>query len=132
MEINLKEQMNGIQHIGIPTNDINATVDFYEKLGFEVALRTVNEEANEKVAFLKLHSLVIETYENKAAKMEAGAIDHVAIDVKDIEKVYQLINQAGLNTTQDTVHFLPFWENGVRFFTIEGPNKEKVEFSQYL
>ncbi len=29
-------------------------------------------------------------------------------------------------------HFLPFWENGVKFFTIEGPNKEKVEFSQYL
>ena len=36
------------------------------------------------------------------------------------------------DTTNDTVHFLPFWENGVKFFTIEGPNKEKVEFSQYL
>ena len=54
------------------------------------------------------------------------------MDVKDIEKVYAMINQAGLNSTQDTVHFLPFWENGVKFFTIEGPNKEKVEFSQYL
>ena len=32
--------------------------------------------------------------------------------------------------TNDIVHFLPFWENGVKFFTIEGPNKEKVEFSQ--
>ena len=49
-----------------------------------------------------------------------------------IEKVYELIGEAGLNTTKDTVHFLPFWENGVKFFTIEGPNKEKVEFSQYL
>ena len=92
----------------------------------------VETEANEKVAFLKLNNLVIETYENKAAKMESGAIDHVAIDVKDIEKVYELINQADLNTTRDTIHFLPFWENGVRFFTIEGPNKEKIEFSQYL
>lgn len=132
MKINFKEQMNGIQHIGIPTNDIEATIQFYEKLGFEIAFRTINEEVSEKVAFLKLHSLVIEIYENKAAKMEAGAIDHVAIDVKDIEKVYQMVNQAELNTTQDTIHFLPFWENGVRFFTIEGPNKEKVEFSQYL
>ena len=57
---------------------------------------------------------------------------HIHTDVKDIEKVYAMINQAGLNSTQDTVHFLPFWENGVKFFTIEGPNKEKVEFSQYL
>ena len=120
------------QDVGIPTNDIETTVEFYRRLGFEVALQTVNEEANEKVAFLKLNNLVIETYENKAAKMESGAIDHVAIDVKDIEKVYELINQADLNTTRDIIHFLPFWENGVRFFTIEGPNKEKIEFSQYL
>ncbi len=31
------------------------------------AFRTVNEAADEKVAFLKLGTLVIETYENKAA-----------------------------------------------------------------
>lgn len=128
----LKEELNGIQHIGIPTNDIEETIRFYETLGFEAAFRTVNTQANEKVAFLKLSSLVIETYENKAAKMQAGAIDHVAIDVKNIEAVYECINEAGLNTTNDTIHYLPFWENGVRFFTIEGPNKEKVEFSQYL
>ena len=132
MEMNLREQLNGVQHIGIPTNDIENTIEFYQKLGFEIAFRTVNEEANEKVVFLKLHTLVIETYENKAAVMQSGAIDHIAIDVKDIEKVYAMINQAGLHSTQDTVHFLPFWENGVKFFTIEGPNKEKVEFSQYL
>lgn len=132
MKTGLKEQLNGIQHIGIPTNDIEMTIQFYGKLGFEIALRTINEEADEKVAFLKLGSLVIETYENKVAKMETGAIDHVAIDVKDVEKVYELVNQAGLNTTQDIVHFLPFWENGVKFFTIKGPNREKIEFSQYL
>ena len=106
------------------------TIAFYENLGF--AFRTVNEAADEKVAFLKLGTLVIETYENKAAALKPGAIDHVAIDVKNIEKVHEMITGAGLNTTQDEVHFLPFWENGVRFFTIEGPNKEKVEFSQYL
>ena len=111
MEMKLKEQLNGIQHVGIPTNDIEKTIRFYETLGFEVAFQTVNEGA---------------------AKMEDGAIDHIAIDVKDIEKVYEMISEAGLNTTKDTVHFLPFWENGVKFFTIEGPNKEKVEFSQYL
>lgn len=130
--MNVKEQLNGIQHIGIPTNNIEATVQFYEKLGFQTALRTLNEEAGEKVAFLKLGSLVIETYENKVAKMKAGAIDHVAIDVKDIERVYEMIDREGMNTTNDIIHFLPFWENGVRFFTIEGPNKEKIEFSQYL
>ena len=128
----LKNYSTGVQHIGIPTNDIDKTVEFYHKLGFETAFETVNEEANEKVVFLKLGTLVVETYENHAAKMEHGAIDHVALDVRDIEEIFRYINEAGLNSTQDTIHFLPFWENGVKFFTIEGPNKEKVEFSQYL
>ena len=76
--MDLKNYSTGVQHIGIPTNDIDKTV------------------------------------------------------VRDIEEIFRYINEAGLNSTQDTIHFLPFWENGVKFFTIEGPNKEKVEFGQYL
>lgn len=127
-----KTYTTGVQHVGIPTNNIEETIAFYEKLGFEKVFETVNAAANEKVVFLKHGTLVMETYENRAAVLKAGAIDHVALDVKDIEEVYQYINEQGLNTTKDTIHFLPFWENGVRFFTIEGPNKEKIEFSQYL
>ena len=67
----------------------------------------------------------VETYENHAAKMEHGAIDHVALDVRDIEEIFQYINEAGLNSTQDTIHFLPFWENGVKFFTIEVRTRRK-------
>lgn len=64
--------------------------------------------------------------------MKYGAIDHIAIDVTDIEKAYEKICAMGLNTLKDEIHFLPFWDNGVRFFTTEGPNKERVEFSQFL
>lgn len=130
--MNLQTYTTGIQHIGIPTNDIEKTIEFYNNLGFEIVLQTINEEADEKVAFLKLKTIVIETYENRQAKLANGAIDHVAINVKDIEEVYHYIEENQMNTTNDEIHFLPFWENGVRFFTIEGPNKEKVEFSQYL
>lgn len=28
----LREQLNGIQHVGIPTNDIETTIAFYENL----------------------------------------------------------------------------------------------------
>lgn len=128
----MKEYVTGIQHVGVPTGDIEATVAFYQKLGFEVAFETINEANGAKVVFVKLHNLVIETYEEDAAKMEYGAIDHVAIDVTDVERVYEEIKVMGLNTLDDELHFLPFWENGVRFFTIEGPNKERVEFSQFL
>lgn len=130
--MDLKNYATGLQHVGIPTNDMDATVAFYHQLGFVTVFETINEPVNEKVVFLKLGTLCIEAYENHVAKLKSGAIDHIAIDVKDIEEIFTYINNSGLNTTQDTVHFLPFWENGVKYFTIEGPNKEKVEFSQFL
>lgn len=49
--MNLKTYTTGIQHIGIPTNDIEKTIEFYQKLGFEIALRTVNEERMKKWHF---------------------------------------------------------------------------------
>ena len=61
-----------------------------------------------------------------------GAVDHIAINVKDIEEAFRFVNEAGLNNTNDIIHSLPFFENGVKFFTIEGANKEKVEFNQFL
>ena len=30
----IKERIKGMQHIGLPTNDMKATIAFYESLGF--------------------------------------------------------------------------------------------------
>lgn len=128
----LQNLVTGIQHIGIPTNDIEKTIAFYCSLGFEVALRTINESANEQVAFLRLKNLTIEAYENHSAVLRTGAIDHIALDVLDIDAVFQEIKAGGYALLDKEIQFLPFWENGVKFFTIEGPNSEKIEFSQRL
>ena len=126
------ENVTGIQHIGIPTNDIEKTIALYHSLGFETALRTVNEAAGEQVCFLRLKNLCIETYQNGCAAGKPGAIDHVALDVVDVEDAFSMAVQAGYTMLDKEVQFLPFWEKGVRFFTILGPNGEKVEFSQML
>lgn len=128
----IKQMINGLQHLGLPTNDIEKTIAFYESLGFDIALRTVNEAVNEQVAFLRLGNVTIETYENRAAAMQNGAIDHIALDVSDVDAVFEQVSKLGHTMLDDQVQFLPFWERGVRFFTIQGPNHEKVEFSQKL
>lgn len=128
----IKEQINGIQHIGIPTNDIKKTVNFYKGIGFEVSLETSNEATQEKVAFLKMKNLMIETYENGCAAMKAGAIDHIAMDVTGIDSLFREVKAAGYTLVHGSVQFLPFWQYGVRFFTIVGPNQEKLEFSEML
>ena len=118
----------GIQHLGIPTGDPAKTVAFYKSLGF-----TPIFEKENTVCFLQLGTLVIETYpaESKPA-MCNGAIDHVALNVKDIDEAWKLVNEGGYELLDTGINFLPFFENGVKYFTILGPNHEKVEFNQYL
>ena len=128
----MKEIATGLQHIGVPTGDMDATIHFYHALGFETIFETVNAEAGGRVNFFKLGDLVIETYEVTDPAKAPGAVDHIAINVKDIEEAFRFVNEAGLNNTNEIIHSLPFFENGVKFFTIEGANKEKVEFNQFL
>ncbi len=128
--MSLKEHLHGLQHIGIPTNNLAQTIAFYESLGFEVAHR--NHTPTEPVVFLTLQNLTIEAYENKSAALHPGAVDHFAIDVSHIEAVYQAVKALGYQELEDGIQFLPFWEKGVRYFTILGPNGEKVEFSEKL
>ncbi len=61
----MKDYATGIQHVGIPTKDMDATKKFYEDLGFEAAFETVNDEA--RVCFLKMYNLVMEVYESEDA-----------------------------------------------------------------
>lgn len=125
------DNITGLQHIGMPVNDSAKTVAFYSKLGFQVAYDTMN--GKEHVVFLKKDGLVIETYETGSASLRNGAWDHVALDVKDIEKAWQeVVEGLGLPSLEGSIQFLPFWAKGVRFFTILGPNMEKIEFSQML
>lgn len=130
--MNISNYATGLQHIGIPTNDIEKTKEFFMGIGFEEVLHTVNELAGEKVSFLRLGNLTIETYENHQALMENGAVDHICINVKDIESVFQVIKRGNYEMLDQEINFLPFWENGVRFFTILGPNHEKIEFAQII
>ena len=118
----------GLQHIGVPTNDIEATIAFYTSLGFEVAHRADNH--GELVAFLRLGDLTIETYQNGRAVGEAGAVDHIAINVTDVNEARRIADKMQLTVIEEGQ--LPFWENGVKYFTILGPNREKLEFNQYL
>ena len=84
----LNENITGLQHIGIPTLTMKDTIDFYEKLGFKVIQREKLED-NGRVAFLELNKLVIEVWETKDTTGKVGAIDHLALDVLDIEDAYE-------------------------------------------
>ena len=48
---------------------------------------------------------------------------------------FHFVPFVGHTGTFHFVPFVPYWQfytNGIKYFNIEGPNKETVEFSQYL
>jgi catechol 2,3-dioxygenase-like lactoylglutathione lyase family enzyme len=127
---NISSFCTGVQHIGIPTNDIKKTKEFFQTLGFTVAYETVNDGV--PVAFLQLGNLMIETWQSGEATMRVGAIDHISIDVKHVDDLLPVVQAAGYEPLEGHVCQLPYWEHGVRFFTIMGPDQEKIEFCERL
>lgn len=126
--MNMENFITGIQHIGIPTKKYERTVSFYESLGFAFINCEINNGG--RIAFLKLQNCVLEIYEEKEVHDFAGAIDHFALDVTNIDAVFNMAKSRGLNISDSEIRELPFWENGIRYFLVKGPNNEMIEFCQ--
>ena len=130
--MSIAEHVTGLQHLGLPTAALDETAAFMSPLALCRPTALVNPGTGERVCFLTCGGLCIETYELRAPARRPGAIDHLALDVDDIESAWEEVRMAGLAPLEDAIQFLPFWENGVRFFNLLGPNGETVEFSQRL
>lgn len=94
--MSIAEHVTGLQHLGLPTAALDETAAFYESLGFVRAHSTVNPGTGERVCFLTCGGLCIETYECAAPARRPGAIDHLALDVDDIESAWEEVRMAGL------------------------------------
>ncbi len=120
--------IKGYQHIGIPANDIEETRKFYTSLGFKVKYETRND--GNPVMFFEQGDILIETYEkDEGVAMKSGAIDHIALNAVDIVKCCDEIKKGGFKVAEGPCH-LPFWDHGVVYIVVCGPNEEKVEFIQ--
>ncbi len=128
----MTDYATGFQHAAILTGDMMETLLFYTELGFDVVWCGSLPDTGAAVNFVKLGDLCLEIIETENPPHCYGSVEHLAINVTDIQGAYDLICSRGLNNLEDEIHTLPFWENGVKYFCIEGPNKEKIEFNQYL
>ncbi len=125
----LSDSLTGLQHVGIPCENLDKAVAFYEMLGFAKIYTTPNGDQN--VAFMELGGLVIELYGNMAVAGKAGAINHIALNSTDIEASYNACKEAGC-TFFEQITALPFWSNGIKYFSVIGPNQEIIEVCQKL
>lgn len=119
---------------------LSESVEFYERLGFKSTLSSEVKEKDGtvKVAMMQYNKVIVELYQlygNDLAALKArsdGHIDHIAFDVKDIDKAFAEIKAAGFETIEDEPFFLDFWKNGCKYFAIRGPSGEKLEINEIL
>ncbi|WP_270348878.1 VOC family protein [Megamonas funiformis] len=119
-----------LSHIGIPTNKMKETILFYEKLGFKKIFETIVD--NKEFVFIQYKDLVIEFFEVDNTNHLDGAINHFAINVNNINSVYNWLEEEKFKIITNGIEKLPFFDNGVQFCIIEGINGEKIEFSQII
>ena len=140
-DVLLADNFSGLQHIGLPVCDLGRSVGFYEKLGFKKIMGKEFDDGSGliKVAMMERKGVVMELYQLPPAQVSQdirtrrdGHLDHIAFNVKDIDKAFDEVKRAGLVPLQDQPIKLDFWERGCRYFSIRGPDGEKLEFNQIL
>lgn len=122
-------------HIGLGTNDIEATVKWYEEvLGFKEYGRCVAPDGT-PCRFLTDGYLNYEVFQPVGGvdPAVAGKVDHISFVSEDIEKDYAEAMAAGHKCTTNGIESIPTaWTNGCRYFKIATSTGEEIEFCQIL
>lgn len=134
------QNLNGWSHLGIPVTDISISEKFYADFGFRKVMQAAIPVGDQeiKAIMMEFKGFTLEFYQllpPDLVEIRArgdGWIDHFALDVIDVERAYAELASSGFNPLEDAPVSLPFWENGVKYFNIRGPDGEKIEFNQKL
>lgn len=140
MKNQISNLINHLQHIGIPVTNVVASEAFYTQLGFEKVMQSPFQEDGQAgtCVMMKNKSVIIELYQLPAHQLQEirnrkdGHIDHITFDVDDIDVAFAALKNASYQVIEQAPIFLPFWQNGCKYFNILGPDGERLEFNQIL
>jgi catechol 2,3-dioxygenase-like lactoylglutathione lyase family enzyme len=119
-------ELAGIAHAAIRVADLDKSRDFYQKLGFEEAF-SMNRDGKTTQSFMKVNDLqFIELYPRQQTSDTVGFM-HVCFESRAIDVLNQAYAASGLAP-------MPVREAGAGnlLFTVEGPEKQNIEYTQYL
>lgn len=130
--MNMKRFVNEFHHYGLPTKDMEATIDFYTKLGADIVFETVVQEDGKpcRVVHFKVSNLYVEAYERDEIAGKPGALDHIAVSTDDIEGAFAQARALGLKFAKEEIGVSDYWPGTARWFHLVGPSGELVEFAQ--
>ncbi|MEC2194979.1 VOC family protein [Bacillus velezensis] len=121
-----------IDHTGIMVKDIETSIAFYQDvLGMQLKDRITHTNGIIELAFLgfqKGPETEIELIQGYSSELPAeGKVHHVALLTEDIAAEFTHAKRQGAVFIDEEITTLP---NGYRYFYIEGPDGEWIEFFQ--
>ena len=133
-----KTGLLGWDHLAVRVKDLEKTMSFYAGLGFVMTGNGYLDtpEGRLYIAFMTCKGFTLELIQltgTAAADPDTwknGKIDHLALDVENIQDAFVEARSCGYEVLDYGIQELPLFEHGCRFFTIKGPNGEKIEFNQ--
>ncbi len=136
----IEETITGLQHLGIPAWSLDASIEFYERLGFKVIHRkkTYHNDTPVEAAFVQINDFIIELYELVGTDLAAikaradGHVDHFALNTTNVRKLFEQIKNMDFELLDSEIQTIDFFDKGVEFFRILGPSKEIIEFNQII
>lgn len=139
-----ESDFKGLAHISIFCKDLEESIRFYtENLDFETTYRTVVKADQEPDGFFPAQYVLIQRGTcliellqphdiGKVNVGEKGSVDHFAIKVKDVERVFGRMKEQGLVNEDAEMAFFPKLFNGMKSFLLRGPSGEVIELLEYL
>ncbi|MFE7497105.1 VOC family protein [Bacillus velezensis] len=121
-----------IDHTGIMVKDIETSIAFYQDvLGMPLKDRITHTNGIIELAFLGFQEgpeTEIELIQGYSSELPAeGKVHHVALLTEDIAAEFTHAKRQGAVFIDEEITTLP---NGYRYFYIEGPDGEWIEFFQ--
>ncbi len=121
-----------IDHTGIMVKDIETSIAFYQDvLGMQLKDRITHTNGIIELAFLGFQEeseTEIELIQGYSSELPAeGKVHHVALLTEDIAAEFTHAKRQGAVFIDEEITTLP---NGYRYFYIEGPDGEWIEFFQ--
>jgi catechol 2,3-dioxygenase-like lactoylglutathione lyase family enzyme len=130
--------LQGWAHLALKVRSLSATKAFYGEMGFEEKGSGYLDTPDGRlyIAFLEKNGFVLEVIQMTGAGVKElesrgeGHLDHIALEVEDIEEAYYKVRKLGFRMKDYVIRELPLLQRGIKFFTVFGPDGEKVEFSK--
>ena len=89
-----------LAHMGIPTDDLQTTIAFWEKLGFKKQGLFDTDNQGHQVVFMKAGHLMLEIWDSDGAVRQTGAINHISLNVEDADGAYRAAKAEGFNVKE--------------------------------